>query len=94
MNKIKQQIFTFLLLATLGTQLLAMGNQPSAIQFQPAIDARNDKLADASHSRYLASEEAKFIRESEQEVESARVSGHLSTGTQNLWPERNLPFVL
>ncbi|GAB5591153.1 Trimeric GatFAB AmidoTransferase(AdT) complex subunit [Umbelopsis nana] len=55
-----------------------MGNQPSAIQFQPAIDARNDKLAEASHSRYLAQEEAKFIRESEQEAESARASGHIS----------------
>lgn len=57
-----------------------MGNQPSAIQFQPAIDARNDKLAEASHSRYLAQEEAKFIRESEQEAESARASGHISAG--------------
>jgi hypothetical protein len=57
-----------------------MGNQPSAIQFQPAIDARNDKLDDARHLRYLATEESKFIRESEQEAETARVQGHIAAG--------------
>lgn len=57
-----------------------MGNQPSAIQFQPAIAARNDKLEDATHLRYLATEESKFIRESEQEAETARLQGHTAAG--------------
>ncbi|KAM3582879.1 hypothetical protein VKS41_004641 [Umbelopsis sp. WA50703] len=59
-----------------------MGNQPSAIQFQPAIDARNDKLDDARHLRYLAAEESKFIRESEQEAETARVQGHIAAAEE------------
>lgn len=58
-----------------------MGNQPSAIQFQPAIDSRNEQMEAANHSRYLAAEEAKFIRESEVEAESARASGHIAAGT-------------
>ncbi|KAH8556786.1 hypothetical protein BGW37DRAFT_25663 [Umbelopsis sp. PMI_123] len=53
-----------------------MGNQPSAIQFQPAIQSRKEQMEAANHYRYLAAEEAKFIQESEQEAGSARTSGH------------------
>jgi hypothetical protein len=58
-----------------------MGNQPSAIQFQPAIQSRKEQMEAANHYRYLAAEEAKFIQESEQEAGSARTSGHTAAGT-------------